>query len=32
MIVYGKCECFVMQTCGMFVSCLNPVPVLSAEF
>ena len=29
MLVYGKCECFVMQ---MFVSCVNPVAVLNAAF
>ena len=27
MLVYGKCECFVMQ---MFVSCVHPVVVLNA--
>ena len=29
MLVYGKCECFVMQ---MFVSCVYPVAVLNAAF
>ena len=29
MLVYGKCECFVMQ---MFVSCVHPVAVLNAAF
>ena len=29
MLVYGKCECFVMQT---FVSCVHPVAVLNAAF
>ena len=27
MLVYGKCECFVMQ---MFLSCVHPVAVLIA--
>ena len=29
MLVYGECECFVMQ---MFVSCVHPVAVLNASF
>ena len=29
MLVYGKCDCFVMQ---MFVSCVHPVAVLNAAF
>ena len=29
MLVYGKCECFVMQ---MFVYCVHPVAVLNAAF
>ena len=29
MLVYGECECFVMQ---MFVSCVHPVAVLNAAF
>ena len=29
MLVYGKCECFVMQ---MFVSCVHSVAVLDAVF
>ena len=29
MLVYGKCECFVMQ---MFVSCVHLVAVLNAAF
>ena len=29
MLVYGECECFVMQ---MFVSCVHPVAVLNAVF
>ena len=29
MLVYGKCECFVMQ---MLVSCVHPVAVLNAAF
>ena len=29
MLVYGKCECFIMQ---MFVSCVHPVAVLNAAF
>ena len=29
MLVYGKCECFVMQMC---VSCVHPVAVLKAAF
>ena len=29
MLVYGKCECFVMQ---MFMSCVHPVTVLNAAF
>ena len=29
MLVYGKCDCFVMQ---MFVSCVYPVAVLNAAF
>ena len=29
MLVYGECECFVMQ---MFVSCVYPVAVLNAAF
>ena len=31
MLVYGKCECFVMQML-MFVSCVQPVSVLNAAF
>ena len=31
MLVYGKCECFVMQM-FMFVSCVHPVAVLNAAF
>ena len=31
MLVYGKCECFVMQML-MFVSCVHPVAVLNAAF
>ena len=30
MLVYGKYECFVMQRCCMFVSCVHPVAVLNA--
>ena len=30
-LVYGKCECFVMQHC-IFVSCMNPVAVRNAAF
>ena len=29
MLVYGTCECFIMQ---MFVSCVHPVSVLNAAF
>ena len=29
MLMYGKCECLVMQ---MFVSCEHPVSVLNAAF
>ena len=29
MLVYGECECFVMQ---MFVPCVHPVAVLNAAF
>ena len=29
MLVYGKCECFVMQMC---VSCVHPVTVLNVAF
>ena len=39
MLVYGECECFVMQMlcvsscrCCMFVSCVHPVAVLNAAF
>ena len=28
MLVYGECECFVVQ----FVSCVHPVAVLNAAF
>ena len=31
MLVYGECECFVMQSC-MFVSCVHPVAILNAAF
>ena len=31
MLVYGKYECFVMQSC-MFVACVHPVVVLNAAF
>ena len=31
MLVYGKCECFVMQM-FMIVSCVHPVAVLNAAF
>ena len=31
MLVYGKCECFVMQMLK-FVSCVHPVAVLNAAF
>ena len=31
MIVYGKCECFIISCrCCMFVSCVHPVTVLNA--
>ena len=32
MLVYGECECFVMQMLCMFVSCVHPVAVLNAAF
>ena len=38
MLVYGECECFVMQMLsrqkcvGMVVSCVHPVAVLNAAF
>ena len=32
MLVYGECECFVMQMLYMFVSCVHPVAVLNAAF
>ena len=32
MLVYGECECFVMQICCMFVSCVHPVEVLNSSF
>ena len=28
MLVYGKCECFVMQL--LYMSCVHPVAVLNA--
>ena len=31
MLVYGKCDCFGMQSC-MFVSCVHPVVVFNAAF
>ena len=31
MLVYGKCECFVMQMLYA-VSCVHPVEVLNAAF
>ena len=31
MLVYGKCECFVMQMLYV-VSCVHPVPVPNAVF
>ena len=31
MLVYGMCECFVIQM-FMFVSCMHPVDVLNAAF
>ena len=31
MLVYGKCECFIMQM-FMFVYCVHPVAVLNAAF
>ena len=31
MVVYGKCECFVMQML-YFVSCVHPVAILNAAF
>ena len=31
MLVYGNCECFVMQMC-MCVSCVHHVAVLNAVF
>ena len=30
MLVYGKCECFVMQM--FYVSCVHHVAVLNASF
>ena len=30
MLVYGKCDCFVIHMLYMFVSCVNPVAVLNA--
>ena len=30
MLVYGKCECYVMQM--LYVSCVHPVAVLNAAF
>ena len=30
MLVYGECECFVMQM--LYVYCVHPVAVLSAVF
>ena len=33
MLVYGKCECFVMYILYVkFVSCVHPVAVLNAAF
>ena len=32
MLVYGECECFVMQMLYVFVSCVHPVAVLNAAF
>ena len=32
MLVYGECECFVMQMLYVCVSCVHPVAVLSAAF
>ena len=34
MLVYGKCECFVMRDCRCykFVCCVHPVAVLNAAF
>ena len=31
MLVYGECDCFVMQMLW-FVSCVHPVAVLNAAF
>ena len=31
MLMYGECECFVMQML-MFVPCVHPVAVLNAAF
>ena len=30
MLVYGECECFVMQM--LYVSCVHPVAVLNAAY
>ena len=35
MLVYGECECFVMQmlyVCVLCASCVHPVAVLNAAF
>ena len=32
MLVYGECECFVMQMLYVCVFCVHPVAVLNAAF
>ena len=32
MLVYGECECFVMQMLYVLLSCVHPVAVLNAAF